>query len=243
MKRIVRFGIVCAFLFLNLVGCGRKLSENQLPRPSSQLASYTESFPGVVKIRGKELCTGTLVGPSTILTAAHCLSKGGPFTVETAEGTFQTDSSLSLGTGKEGDENDLALLYLPSPISDRRHIFPLASGVKRGESVTLVGFGCASSDFPSSGGVKRLGTNVVSDINDFIEVSTPGIQIRMIAGPENRAGVCFGDSGGPLLKQVGDQWVVVGVSHGAYNQSHGQVSQFVNFELSPNRNFLSQYVR
>lgn len=107
----------------------------------------------------------------------------------------------------------------------------------------LVGFGCSQSTAPQTRGKKRLGINTVIDRNEFIEVSTPGLQISTIAGPENRAGVCFGDSGGPLFKLVNGQWTLVGVTHGAYNESRGQISQFVDLSQSDNRNFILQYVR
>lgn len=231
------------FALSSLMGCSQKLGENQLPRPSSRLVSATQSFPGIMMITSPNLCTAALVGPSTLLTAAHCAQQGSPLTIQTPQGPRQSSDILLLGSGIEGDPYDLALVYLPSPILSREDILPMASGVNPGDSVLVVGYGCASSESLASSGTKRWGSNVVSDVNDFIEVSTPGIQIKAIVGPENRAGVCFGDSGGPLLKQVGNQWTIVGVTHGAYNDNPGQVSQFVNLNNPTNRKFVSQYIR
>lgn len=229
--------------FFGLLGCGKRLSENELPRPSSRLASESQAFPSVVAIKGQEICTGTIVGPSTVLTAAHCVLKGIDFVVETPSGVLTPAEVRRLGTGSEGDSYDLALIYFSSPVFSAEQIMPLASGIRPGDFVYLVGFGCTSSEAKLSTGIKRLGTNIVSDSNDFIEVSTPGFNISKIVGPENRAGLCFGDSGGPLIKQMGNQWVVVGVAHGAYNEGSRQISQFVNLELSATKSFLSQYVR
>lgn len=236
--------VVAAISFLILLsGCGRKLSEGQLPKPSSRLVTTTQNFPGIMMITSPQICTATLIGPSTLLTAAHCANRGQALTIQTPEGLRHSADILLLGSGIEGDPHDLALVYLPSPLYSQREMFPIASGVIPGDQTLMVGYGCASSDAPSSTGTKRMGTNVVSDLNDFIEVSTPGIQIKAVAGPENRAGVCFGDSGGPLLKQVGNQWAVVGVAHGAYNDDPGQVSQFVNLTEPTNKNFLTKYIR
>jgi hypothetical protein len=240
------FLMACSSLFISLfylTGCGNSLSERQLPLPSSRLATATRAFPGVVMITGKELCTGTLVGPSTVLTAAHCLRGGGPFTVHTSKGPVQSTQQIQLGTGIEGDPHDLALLYLPSFSAPSNEIIPFAFEGSVGDTVTLVGYGCASSELLSSGGVKRIGTNVIADQTDFLEIATPGIQIKAIAGPENRAGACFGDSGGPLLKQTVKGFAVIGVGHGAYNEGSRQMSQFVNLNHSINKSFLLNNIR
>jgi len=227
---------------LSLVSCGKKLSENQLPVPSARLVSQSSAFPGIVMLSGSQLCTGAIVGPSTVLTAAHCINQPRGLTLQTSSGTRTVSQFIKLGAGVEGDPNDLALLYLNAPVSADQ-ILSLASGVSRGDQVTLVGYGCNHSESPGPSGVKRQGFNVVFDITDFIEVSTPGLNIKTIAGPENRAAVCFGDSGGPLLKLVNENWVVVGVAHGAYNDEGNQVSQFVDLHQPTNRAFLMQYIR
>ncbi|NDG27611.1 MAG: S1 family peptidase [Proteobacteria bacterium] len=243
MKQILRVTLCLITSLFILSGCGKSLSEAELPRPSSRTAMATQGFPGIVMITGQKLCTGTFVSPSTILTAAHCLLDAGPFTVHTTRGPIQTTQKVTLGSGAEGDPFDVALLYLPSPVASPQEIIPVASGASVGDAVTLVGFGCSSSEIPASGGIKRLGSNIIAERSEFLEVATPGIQIKQIAGPENRAGACFGDSGGPLLKKVGELFMVIGVSHGAYNEGSRQMSQFVDFSQPSVRNFLSTYIR
>ena len=244
MKHFFSVGLSVIFAISSLLGCGKKLGEDRLPRPSARMASASQNFPGIMMITSPKICTATLVGRYTLLTAAHCVNQAtGPITIQTPRGPQQSSDILVLGSGVEGDPYDLALIYLPLPLLSEQEILSMASGVNPGDNVLVVGYGCASSEALTSAGIKRLGSNMVSDVNEFIEVSTPGIQIKAVAGPENRAGVCFGDSGGPLLKQVGNRWMVVGVVHGAYNDGPGQVSQFVNLNDSHNRTFVSQYVR
>ncbi|MFM8268842.1 MAG: trypsin-like serine protease [Pseudomonadota bacterium] len=243
MKHSFSVVFCVALAALSLLGCSRKLDENQLPRPSSRLVSASQSFPGIIMITSPKLCTATLVGPQTLLTATHCVNQGTPITIQTPQGSQQSSDIWVLGSGIEGDPHDLALVYLSSPLLSKQDILPIVSGVDPGDNVLVVGYGCAASETMASAGTKRIGSNVVSDVNDFIEVSTPGFQIKSVVGPENRAGVCFGDSGGPLLKLIGNQWAVIGVTHGAYNDNPGQISQFVNLSNSTNRNFLSQYIR
>lgn len=244
MKHFLGVWLSVVFAISSLLGCGKKLGEDQLPSPSSRLVGANQSFPGIMMITSPKICTATLIGRYTLLTAAHCVNQAaGPISIRTPQGIQQSSDILLLGSGLEGDPYDLALVYLPSPVMSDQEVFSMASGVNPGDNVLVVGYGCASSEAPNSVGTKRLGSNMVSDVNEFIEVSTPGIQIKAVAGPENRAGVCFGDSGGPLLKQVGNRWMVIGVVHGAYNDGPGQVSQFVNLNDSNNRRFVSQYVR
>ena len=86
-------------------------------------------------------------------------------------------------------------------------VYGVGSEVQTGETLRLVGFGCDNIETRDGSGVKRTGTNVVANIDDFVEFVTPedattgsaSQESQKILGPDNRAGSCFGDSGGPAL--------------------------------------------
>ena len=92
-------------------------------------------------------------------------------------------------------------------------------------------------------GVTRTGTNVVAFMDEYLNFLTPrsysSSAARGIVGPGNRAGSCFGDSGGPAFAQVNGALVVVGVTHAGGYMGNDIISQYVNVGTrGDNRNWL-----
>lgn len=181
---------------------------------------WTESFTGVVGLmielsEGLSSCTATLIDPQVVLTARHCVldydDYGNtvvlePEKISVKSGLWVGYASFSHAEGKEiviNQQTDIALIFLNKRIPKLR-VYPVRSDPSEtvGEEGTIVGYGVTGSDKTDSG-VQRWGeTTVLSIWNEdgfFIEVGDP-------------AGLCYGDSGGPLFTKQNDKDVVSGVT-------------------------------
>ncbi|MCB0416884.1 MAG: trypsin-like serine protease [Bdellovibrionaceae bacterium] len=234
---------LCALLFL--VGCGaRDLSS--LPTPSASKVEFTNDYPSVVKVispGGSGLCTGTFVSARAVLTASHCTQSSGTYTVITSFGTFYTSNRRNYGPGVVNDPRDISVLWFNSDVADENlgQVSKIGYGVREDDIVRLVGFGCGDIETRLGAGFKRTGTNAVYQISDYIELITPlntgGGQA--IIGPVNRAGSCFGDSGGPMFLDFGGELRVVGVTHAGGYDSQYAYSDYVSLDRGDNRGFIS----
>lgn len=252
MKYVLRRALVCALIGFSLamIGCG-KMGINDLPAPDSLQVSVTTDYKAVVQIilpNGQGLCTGTFVSPRAVLTASHCTSTNGSYTIMSSYGTFTTSSKVRFGSGTVDDDNDIAILYFSSDVITAIDGYAkIGTSVSKGDTVRIVGYGCNSLTTKSGSGVKRTGTNVVYNLGDYIELITPdttsSYSARSILGASNRAGSCFGDSGGFLGKPTAEsngQMVVLGATHAGGTSGGNIISQFIDLTRSDNRNFISQ---
>jgi MYXO-CTERM domain-containing protein len=159
---------------------------------------------------GKVYCTGVLVTPTVVATAAHCVAPSPPDQIyfgsdpSTKKGTFIDVASTS--AHPEFDEDTLANDVGVVGLAQKAPVAPMAVLTKDmdasyvGRPIRLVGFGAPSPD--RVGALhKRTGTTTIESFgnDDF----------RFQPGPSQ---TCVGDSGGPALADYGDHEAVVGIT-------------------------------
>ncbi|MFN7134923.1 MAG: S1 family peptidase, partial [Myxococcales bacterium] len=171
--------------------------------------------PAVVYLVGSGTCTGTLVAPTKVLTAAHCVERVGLGSV-----TFGPDTlgpsvlfhRAAIPPSWPADLGaDIAVVTLDNPVlavePTRLQLAPLASSLV-GRTVTLVGYGQTGPDGEGTG-VKRK-----------VDVTLGGMGPKTLSYSASANGGKSsdkGDSGGPALLDVDGEEVVVGVcSRGAF---------------------------
>jgi hypothetical protein len=225
---------LCILLLGALLGCVKaKEAGGDI---STEDSAVTTGFPTTIQVVGRLFCTGTAIAPRAVLTASHCLEQATKVEVRTEEGVHRVDQWWRMGTGQVATNDDLAILYLETPLTELKSYTPIGTSAKVGDRVSLVGFGCSDLSDKSGVGVKRAGTNVLSEVGDRLEVSTPWSHLRKIVGPSNRAGSCHGDSGGPLF--LGEK--IIGVVHSGIDGGEFHISSYTNLTRESVRQFLEK---
>jgi secreted trypsin-like serine protease len=197
------------------------------------------------------LCSGTAIGETSVVSAAHCFVGQDYDRVAIASGdplmriTFTTDIATHPGYRQDLSKgvyvNDVAILKTSVPLGLPKRSILGSRLVSKDDIISIFGYGQreeGTSD-AARGSVAQL-------LSGQMKVSV--VDAQFFAAEFGNAGsnTCFGDSGGPAFVQLpSGEAVIAGVTSAGTAQGceSGDVSDFTNFTDPVIRSFIQANVR
>jgi secreted trypsin-like serine protease len=175
-------------------------------------------------VDGQENCSATIIAPSYILTARHCVESPGTYTFRI--GSLDQTSGGSVRTGGAITRHptaDLAIVRLFFPVLTTYSPLGTPTDVAAGQSVRVYGWGATCTDKPE-----------IQCQSRFLKVATVQVASLNCRDPYGGLAVCAqrvtgitagGDSGGPMFAS-GRQVGVASTSDRLTNTAYTNLTQY-----------------
>lgn len=210
-----------------------------------------ESTVAIYNLANGGLCTGSLITPQVVLTAAHCL-KGKTEEIvilfnknletEKPQYVFASDISIHQNWMSQQlwDKNtgDIALVFFKGTLPQGYKTVALLSDehvLKNKMKVTLAGYGMSNGKDKSGSGILRFTQVALEDVR----FSDTELALDQRWG----RGACHGDSGGPAFIRKNNKTFLIGITSRGHRDSLDHCDQFSLYtKVSSYKNWIQEEI-
>ncbi|KAL1914874.1 uncharacterized protein VTP21DRAFT_7790 [Calcarisporiella thermophila] len=172
-------------------------------------------LPSTVYVRGSNFaCTGSLIKPDVVLTAAHCVASSGMYIRANSLSATTGGNKINVKRGLQHEQYrgsnlkyDIGLLFLSEPVPNAQPITIKVEAPNPGDTVYAAGWGVTETGRTSDALLK-----VELKVGDTRVCGQPPTGTNFCYVPVAGKGICFGDSGGPVYKIQDGKNYILGVS-------------------------------
>ena len=244
MRRIVKEVIVIVFLVLASgqdYAFASNSSEN-LFSPKIYNGTKTNQYPFVAELLFKfsnnsswqSICSATLISPTSLVTAAHCVCEGKGNSCQIGKtnspnkdlygiflqnaGFFEVES-IAIPEMFSFPYHDYAVINLVKPVVGVEAATLSSNALPIGTEGTVVGYGLKSTGTGEHTGLKRTGYMTTASCSDKkVGLSDHSFICWNSAPDGSSANTCSGDSGGSLFAMENGSLVLAGITSGGIGE-------------------------